>query len=278
MEQEGIYYFFKHEKGKHTLVLADSPQGYDVSGKEVPYAYGYAGESAPGRVTQWVHQYQFVSGKYAQTDYNFKDHPPAGETQPAKLLETSTPGQANPKLFDPGKYELFDYPGEYDSKDEDQAYSQVCMEEAELPYNTVSGSSFCEFFSTGRKFSLVEHPTDAENAEYAITSIHHVATRMLGAGGGEQGYSNTFTCIPADVAFRPARITPRPAIFGAQTAVVVGPSGSEIHTDEFGRVRVQFFWDRYNTRRRHSAIGQITPNSYENTYAAARSATLTEAA
>jgi type VI secretion system secreted protein VgrG len=247
MEQEGIFYYFKHEKGKHTLVLADSPQGYGPQSKEVPFAYGYAEEAAPESVTHWTHQYQFVPGKYTLTDYNFKDHPAKAEKQPSKLLETSTPGQANPKLFDPEKYEIFDYPGEYDDKDADKGYSEAYMQEEEVAYDVAQGSSSCEFFAAGGKFKLVKHPAEAENAEYAITSVQHSAS----AGGAEaagSGYSNSFTCIPAKVPFRPARITPKPAIHGVQTAVVVGPPGSEIHTDEYGRVRVQFFWDRYNTR------------------------------
>jgi type VI secretion system secreted protein VgrG len=247
MEQEGIFYYIKHEKGKHTLVLADSPQGYGSESKEVPFAYAYAEEAAPESVTHWTHQYQFVSGKYTLTDYNFKDQPAKAEQQPFKLLETSTPGKANPKLFDPKKYEIFDYPGEYDDKDADKAYSEAYVQEEDVAYNVVQGSSSCEFFTTGGKFKLVKHPADSENGEYAIASVQHSASAAR--EGGEGGnYGNSFTCIPADVAFRPARTTRKPGIQGVQTAVVVGPQGSEIHTDEFGRVRVQFFWDRYNTR------------------------------
>ena len=216
--------------------------------KEVPYAYAYAEEAAPESVTHWTHQYQFVSGKYTLTDYNFKDQPAKAEQQPFKLLETSTPGKANPKLFDPKKYEIFDYPGEYDDKDADKAYSEAYMQEEEVAYNVVQGSSSCEFFTPGGKFKLVKHPANAENAEYALASVQHSASAASTGQGAGGGYSNTFSCIPAEVPFRPARITPKPAIQGVQTAVVVGPKGSEIHTDEFGRVRVQFFWDRYNTR------------------------------
>ncbi len=247
MEQEGIFYYFKHEKGKHTLVLGDSPKAYGSQSKDVPYAYGYAEEAAPESVTQWTHQYQFVPGKYTLTDYNFKDKPAKAEKHPSKLLETTAPGKANPKLFDPKKYELFEYPGEYDDKDADKGYCEAYMQEEEVAYNVVQGSGTCEFFAPGGKFKLVEHPADLENAEYAITSVQHSASAGREERGGSD-YANTFTCIPAEVPFRPARITPKPGIQGVQTAVVVGPSGSEIHTDKHGRVRVQFFWDRYNTR------------------------------
>ena len=87
----------------------------------------------------------------------------------------------------------------------------------------------------------------SENRAYALFSVHHSATNRTD-GGGSETYSNSFTCISAEVNFRPARCTRKPSIQGVQTAVVVGPKGSEIHTDKYGRVQVQFFWDRYGTR------------------------------
>ncbi|MGQ9575808.1 MAG: type VI secretion system Vgr family protein [Thermoguttaceae bacterium] len=248
MEQEGIFYYFKHEKGKHTLVLADSTKAYLPESRELRYQYSFGGEPRPASVTDWAHQYQFVPGKFVQTDYNYDQHPAAGEKQPAKLLESQATGKANPKLFDPDKYEVFDYPGEYQTKDEGKAYTQAYMEQQEAAYDVVEGASLWHNLSPGVKFKLTDHPVPAENKEYVVISIGHSASQSSESQGAGVSYSNTFQCLPASVLFRPARTTAKPGILGVQTAVVVGPPGSEIHTDQYGRVQVQFFWDRYNTR------------------------------
>lgn len=246
MEQEGIFYYFKHEDGKHTMVLGDRAAHYDAECPTVEYEYSYAGEPQGEKITSWTHEYQFIPGKYAQTDYNFADHPSASEQTPAKLLLTDSPAKDKPGTIDPDKCEIFDYPGEYQNTGEGKPRTERYMEEEEADYDVASGAGLYEYFGAGSKFKLDKHPCSSENAQYAVTGIDHSAADSEEGGG--QTYSNSFTCIPAAVPFRAARITPKPAIQGAQTAVVVGPEGSEIWPDEHGRVQVQFFWDRYGSR------------------------------
>jgi len=249
MEQEGIFYYFKHEEGKHTLVLCDRAADYQTTGTVVKYEYSYAGEPQSESVTAWEHEYQFVPGKYTQTDYEFEDLPARGQKDPNKALESSSVAQGGSKDFvDAEKYEIYDYPGEYETKSEGDAYTELRMEEEEVEYDVATGSSRCEYLTPGGKFTLREHPASSENGEYAITSIDHSAADSAFSEGEGDTYSNSFTCIPASITFRPARETPKPSIDGVQTAVVVGPGGSEINTDEQGRVQVQFFWDRRGTR------------------------------
>ena len=250
MEQEGIFYYFEHEENQHTLVLCDKPTHYKSTGKTAKYAYSVSGEPESGSVTSWEHEYEFVSGKYTQTDYNFKTHPHRSEQHPDKPLESSSPALGKSKEFvkPPDKYEVFDYPGEYEAKSEGDAYTRTRMEEEETPYDTANGESLCEYFMPGAKFKLDKHPAADENGEYLLTSVNHsAADSALGESEGET-YSNSFECIPDSVTFRPARVTQKPIIQGAQTAVVVGPPGKEISADEYGRVQVQFPWDRYGSR------------------------------
>jgi type VI secretion system secreted protein VgrG len=252
MEQEGIFYYFRHTKEDHFLVICDKAGHYDDSKKKVKYEYSYgAGGSKKNVVTSWTHQYQYVPGAYAQTDYNFEDHPPKGNQHPDTPLLSTKPAKGLAGQFtNASKLEVFDYPAEVEKKPDSEGWAQRYMEEAEVGCDVANGASGCEFFGSGTKFELEFHKDPAkggkENRNYAVLSIQHMA--QDDPTHGSQTYANTFTCIPADVVFRPARITRKPSIQGAQTAVVVGPKGSEIHTDKFGRVQVQFFWDRYGTR------------------------------
>ena len=122
------------------------------------------------------------------------------------------------------------------------------MKEQEVPHEVVEGSSLCRSFSPGGKFKVVDHHSKAEEGKtYAILTVGHSMSEggTYGTGGSAAGeYRNTFTSIPIATAFRPARLTPKPVVQGVQPAVVVGPAGEEIYTDKYGRVKVQFFWDR----------------------------------
>ena len=118
----------------------------------------------------------------------------------------------------------------------------------------VTGASQCCTFTPGGRFTLEDHDVDAENGNYVITAIQHAATETS-YGGSTAGasYSNVFTCIPDSITFRPARATPKPIVQGPQTAVVVGPAGEEIYVDKYGRVKVQFFWDREGKKDENSS-------------------------
>jgi type VI secretion system secreted protein VgrG len=243
MEQEGIFYFFRHEEGKHTLVLADQKSAYqDCHENSVKYT---AGSLAPNHLTAWEHRYEFRPGKWAQTDYNFKT--------PSTNLLTSAGTLTD--LPQAGGFEVFDYPGEYEVKADGDAYTKVRMEEDDAAYNTVTGAGRCCTFTPGDKFTLEEHDIDSEaGKEYVVLSVQHAASDpSTGPSGRASEYSNSFTCIPSSVTFRAARLTPKPVVQGVQTAVVVGPKGEEIYTDQYARVKVQFFWDREGKRDENSS-------------------------
>ena len=242
MEQEGIFYFFQHAKDKHTLVLADAKSAFqDVAENSVSYM---ASTKGPNMIDHWEHQYEYRSGVWTMTDYNF-------ETPSTSLLSST-----NTLLTLQGiaGYELFDYPGDFMKKADGTAEVKVRMEEEEAPYDVVVGSSECNTFTPGGKFKLEDHEISAEVGKYVITSVQHAGHETgYGNTADEADYQNSFTCIPDSVIYRPQRVTPRPIVQGPQTAVVVGKSGEEIWVDKYGRVKVQFFWDRLGTKDENSS-------------------------
>ena len=233
MEHEGIFYFFRHEDGKHTMVLANAASSY-ADCPESPVEYS-PGSLAPNHVLSWEHHYEFRSGKWSRTDYSF-------ETPSTNLLTTTS---TVIDLPDAPKYEIFDYPGEYVAKGVGDPVTKVRMEEEEAGYNVVNAASQCCTFTPCGKFTLKGHDVAAEDGDYVITSIRHSATEAsYGSTSDGATYNNLFTCIPASVIYRPPRATPKPMVQGVQTAVVSGPGGEEIYVDKYGRIKVQFFWDR----------------------------------
>lgn len=248
MEEEGIYYYFKHEQGKHMMVLADSPSGfYKLPQADVELADPNNTTGNQFQIKSWRHNYSFRSGKYAQTDYNFK-------TPSSDLLSD----EAARKAFNGAdKLEVYDYPGRHPDNGRGGQLARVRMEELESDQDVASGDGTYRSFSPGGKFKFERHRSDAERGkEYAITSIDIFAS-IGGYISGENAegleYENRFTVVPSSTPFRPKRFTARPVVEGPQTAVIVGPSGEEIYTDEHSRVKVQFHWDRYGKKDEKSS-------------------------
>lgn len=238
LEDEGIFYFFEHEQGKHTLVLADAPDKHKPCPKQESARYQI---SAGGWLEQdvitaleWMQEIQ--AGKYTLSDYNFEI--------PGTDLKVEAPSQ---QALGPGEREIYDYPGEYDKRSGGERLANIRMQEQEASITTVTGSSVCRAFTSGYRFDLQDYyRDDMNNKPYVLISLDHGATEPVGVSGqgSEASYTNSFTCIPFDVPYRPPRLTPKPVVQGTQTAIVVGPAGEEIYTDEHGRVKVLFHWDR----------------------------------
>ena len=247
MEDEGIFYFWKHENGKHTLVLCRQKSNYlDCPEKEVKFSSGSLAENLT--VSAWQHEFEARSGAMALSDYNFT-------APPQKVLDMVATTNTVVDLPPFAPFELFDYPGDYKARGEGADRLAIRMEEEETPHAVVNGASNCGSFFPGGKFKMVEHEIAAEkDKEYVLTSVQHTAHDTTFGNTGSSGYQNSFSCIPAAVTFRPARTTPRPVVQGCQTALVVGPDKDEIHTDKFGRICVQFHWDRLGKRDENSSV------------------------
>jgi type VI secretion system secreted protein VgrG len=248
MEKHGIFYFFEHEEDKHTLVLGDSDTAHSSLETGGALSYFVGGVDDEKVINAWQSEQQMHSGKYTLKDYNF-------ETPSQDLKQTI------PTVFKAGQnssYEIFDYPGEYFDSGVGKGLAKIRMQEEEASHFVSRGSGFCKLFSSGYKFELKDHPRSDMNTHYVITEVTHMASSGgYSNDGGDSHYSNHFSCIPAAVdenpiTFRPARVTPKPFVHGPQVAIVVGNSGDEITVDNYGRVIVQFPWDRVGTNDQNS--------------------------
>ncbi len=249
LEKEGIFFFFKHENGKHTMTMADSKSAYkDAEGtdKEAQFTAERVGEERNDNLKGWEHQYEMRSGKLMHGDYNFKK-PNNTRNATHEILKKNTNSVV--KLDGIDKLEIYEFPGEYEEGAIGDELAKARMQEEEAGFDIVHGKSICRSFNPGTKFKVKKHKYKQEDGkEYVITSVQHsarVGSYITGGEGpAETTYTNTFTCVPESVVIRPARSTRKPIISGVQTAVVTGPPGEEIWPDEFGRVKVQFHWDR----------------------------------
>ena len=243
MEQEGIYYFFKHEAGKHTLVLADSISAHQKSPGYETIVFRPPSKALVGRecISEWMMEKEVQPGAYELNDFDFKN--------PKKALRAKSGISRSHERAD---MEMYDYPGDYVQHGEGEVYSKVRIEELQSRFELLRGQATARGLGTGSLFALKDHPRSDQNREYLITSAaYRVDGGQFESSGAEKAgdfFSCAFTavnCTAPFTPFRPARLTPKPTIQGPQTALVVGPKGEEIHTDKFGRVKLQFPWDRY---------------------------------
>ena len=237
MEQEGIYYYFLHESGKCTLVLCDSLSKHDPYGDygEIDFTPDTRSSAVQEKISEWMVDKKIRSGKFAHTDYNF--------TKPSTSLMSI---EEDPKGHAQADFEIYDYPGEYPEKADGDKYAKVRMEELAQGHEICNGHSDARGICAGYLFTMAKHTRMDQNREYLIlsTDCQAAAEDYETSGVQDEIWACSFTAIPSAVQFRPARLTPKPEIKGTQTAVVTGPSGEEIYTDEHGRVKVQFHWDR----------------------------------
>lgn len=241
LEEAGIYYFFKHEKGKHTMVICDAVSAHESIGTFEFQPQGRPPRSGMEYVAEWTVTKQIQPGKTATRDYNF-------ETPTTEML-----GQAIIEhQHSESEHEIFDYPGEYLEPAEGEIIARTRLEEIQVAQEVTEGRSDIREFNSGALFELANFGRSDQNREYLLLSCHIVAQNNLPEAIDGQARLPSFDCwfkvLPSAYPFRPARHTPVPTVKGPQTAEVVGPSGEEIHVDEYGRVKVQFHWDRYGEK------------------------------
>lgn len=237
LEHEGIYWYFTHEDGKHKLMLVDSQGAHDATPhhESLPY-FSNASEAPPDTeyVSGWSFAREVRTGKSVLTSYDFE--------RPSTDLLVDSEGSRSHDLSD---YEMFDFQGDYLQSADGRQLAEARVDEMQTAFQQLRGSSNGHSIEVGRLLKLTRHPRDDQNGEYLITtsSIHaHVNPADSGGSGGE--FRCDFSAIPSKQQYRPPRRTPKPFVQGPQSAVVVGPSGEEIFTDKYGRVKVQFHWDR----------------------------------
>ena len=262
MEEEGIFYFFEHTDGQQQMIIADTPQSHaDCPGKStIPFFVNIGSqEDFVSSISTFLSDYILQTGKVTLWDHNFQ--------LPTNNLDLEQPSRFS--YGDSQKLELYDYPGGYARKydgidkgggeqsgelnkvfnDREKTVKKM-MESFDARVTTATGKSDCTSITAGYRFTLSQHPNAEANKQYTILTATHEAEQnpsYVSNEGVPEPYTNSFTCIlhgSGAPTFRPPRKTPKPIVQGSQTAIVVGPAGEEIFTDKFGRVKVQFNWDR----------------------------------
>ena len=250
IEAAGIFYFFEHQDGKHIMVLADDASAFKAAADydKVKFREAQSGRTTADTIESWSVEQTVQPGGYATTDFNFE--------KPALSLLKSV---SQSRSYAHSGFEVFDYPADPQVL-EPAGVAQVAnlrLAEAQMGYERYHGSSSdCGGLRTGAKFHLTGHPQASFNTpDYVIvgTELSIISNQYASGGGGGHSMTVALQAIDAKTRFRPARTTPKPIIQGTQTAMVVGPSGDEIYTDKYGRVKVQFPWDRYGKQDENSS-------------------------
>ncbi|MBY0231597.1 MAG: type VI secretion system tip protein VgrG, partial [Gemmataceae bacterium] len=276
MEEEGIWYCFKHADGSHTMVVGDAPSAHAaVPGPAtVSFQPGQGGAHPDDRIMRWSRKQAMRPGKATLWDQCFEL--PGQNLEAAQpVLATVAAGTKTHKLDAGGNsaIELYEYPGLYAQRFDGTApgggdrasdvqkifqdnarTAKLRMEEATSRAVAIEGAGNVRHLCAGHTFTLKDHFN--ADGEYVLTRTRLEASIIgayEGSGQADEKVEGSFECVPKALPFRPARKTPRPVIAGPQTAVVTGPSGQEIFTDKYGRIKVQFPWDREGKKDAASA-------------------------
>lgn len=241
MEREGLFYYHVHTESSHELVLADSDSNIEAIEGDLPYRA--PGQAMVGQlhVSRWKREFRLRTGKVRIRSFDFE--------KPTVNLEAITENSIHtPKL------EVYDYPDRYLTTAHGDNLSAVRLHELNVESRQIAAQTNRLAVLPGRKFTLIEHPDQAENGEYRVIKSH---TRLVSGeleqfGNREPTMEVDASVLPVDTVFQLAATTPRPFL-GPQTAIVVGEDGEEISVDEFGRIKVQFHWDRLGENNQDSS-------------------------
>ncbi|WP_447753462.1 type VI secretion system Vgr family protein [Pseudomonas nicosulfuronedens] len=246
MEQEGIYYYFEHGEGGETLVLSDDISAHATLPDHAMLPYlppdrlVNAGEIGVG---DWQSGEEVRPGSYMVGDYDF-----------AKPRADMRQLRATPQRHANDQFEMYDWMGGFIDQAHAENYSRIRLEEAQALRERTQASSRLPGIQPGYTFTLSGHPRSTENRSYLVVSADYDFREGGYASGSDPArYDTRLVVQPAAHPYRAPRITPFPFTHGPQTAVVVGPQGEEIWTDQYGRIKVQFHWDRYGQNNENSS-------------------------
>ena len=247
MENEGMWFWFEHTADEHILVITDETSLCSPypSYEQVPYYDPDTTFADQDSIHTWSAGCQARSGRYVARDYNFTM--PKTQLPAHSIIE---PGHAH------DNYEFFEYPGRYSNLDEGEQYARIRMEALQSDFMRGRASSNVRGFAPGRLFTLTNHPAISQNREFMIVSAHYSWSESDYEARSESQQHQCQTEIEThdtSKPFRPTCLTPKPRSSGPETAVVVGPAGQEIYTDEYGRVKVSFPWNRYCSQDENSS-------------------------
>ncbi len=263
-EEEGIHYHFEHSAQGHTLVFGDDQTSFSKLGQPTVYLQDSGLVADEPVIKRFAVRLETRTNRVSRRNYDFE--------QPRLVMEAGHKGSEQQSAPGPD-LEDYDYPGRFTDRTRGKHLSQRALERHRADYQRAEGRSDQPALVSGYLLEISDHPRREWNDLWLLTEVLHegkqpqvleesitytpnlhgpTPSSLRGEGWGEgragdaftQGYRNYFTATPWDVPYRPALDHPKPRVLGAQTAVVTGPAGEEIHCDEYGRIKVQFFWDR----------------------------------
>ena len=239
-EEEGIHYHFRHAPDAHVLVFGDDQS---VFPRLSPVAYQQDSGLVADQpvVKRFAVRLEPRTSRVSRRDYDFE--------QPRLQLESTFASEFEPDLED------YDYPSRFSNRTRGKHLARRALERHRADYQLAEGTCDQPLLRSGHFLELTEHPRGDWNQLWLLGEIHHegkqpqvleesVTSDTSASDGFTQGYRNRFTATPWDTPYRPPLAHPKPRLLGSQSAVVTGPAGEEIHCDQYGRVKVQFHWDR----------------------------------
>ncbi|MCN9009255.1 type VI secretion system tip protein VgrG [Escherichia coli] len=245
MQEWGIYWWFEHSENSHTLVLADAINVHKACADSPLVCYYQKGLKLDKEFIHTITANESLrSGQWVLNDFDFM--------KPRSLLKSIV---ANPRETGLAEYEHYEWPGDYFTKSEGEMLTRIRMEEQRSPGSRVQGSGNIRTLMTGFTFILENYPTAEVNREYLLVQTTLFIQDNAQHSGQEQhfSYSSSFELHPTSEVYRPQRTLSKPHTKGPQSAIVTGPAGQEIWTDKYGRVKVQFGWDRYGKNDENSS-------------------------
>ncbi|RON93739.1 type VI secretion system Vgr family protein [Pseudomonas fluorescens] len=253
-QEEGIHYHFQHSREKHLLVLGDDQTVFPRLDRPTPYRQNNGMVAQTPAINAFEVRMETRPTATVRRDHDFR--------KTRFLLEATHRADsdaARPALED------YRYPGRFTDGARGKQLTRRALESHRADYLQAQGQSDQPGLVTGHFLTISEHPCEETNGLWLLTNVNHrgkqpaVLEETLGAmntvadDGFVEGYRNDFVATPWEVIYRPPPSFVKPRIFGSQTAVVTGPVDEEIHCDAFGRVKVQFYWDREGNHDDHSS-------------------------
>jgi type VI secretion system secreted protein VgrG len=239
LEEEGIFYFFKHTAAKHIMVLCDdSHQARAITPANIEFVRSYSDSPKFNLIHTLRIQEQVVSKKFATADYNFET--------PSTHLYNKVSGNGVGG-------QVYDYPGIFLKTPQGDKIANHRIQDLEWNKKIITGQSTVPLFSPMNSFTLSQHPRSDANKKYIVHQVHHRINQTEQEEEREPLYENEFLAFPATIPFRPPLVTEKPLIYSTQTAIVTTKAGEEIWCDEYGRIKVKFHWDQRGPKNEKSS-------------------------
>lgn len=231
MEEEGIFYFFQQEEETHRLVLADSLAAHPFCSHGSPASFHDTAvhDQFMLKISSCFPTQKIVPERNTLKSYNY--------LTPQHSLKATAAGTTDARGGEVTTYDEI-----YTEQAQGNALVKVKIQSEDLPQKMTTGESTIPFFLAGYKFTLKDHPRDDANREYVLYEVIHEA-QIVPEVPNTHLYKNSYCAFLSNIPFRPAQKTPKPRIYGTQTAKVTGKPGEEIYTEEYGRIKVKFHWD-----------------------------------